>query len=253
MEIVGWIVAILAVGVIVGLAYKIYKLRRQNFELSQQNLQRDNYETQRRLEITQKLLNYEQQRQNEIDGRINDYYAAQVAKIEQQVAEKLRNSHEMEIELARSREEAYKKAEEEFKATLEIQQKQFKQKLSELQEKGEIEIAAYQSTINDWRSKADAAMRSYQNLFELENPDSAFRINISLTERAELEQLRGVIRELRNPMPFNKAIYEIYFRTKITELANRVVGMKRVSGIYKITHIKSGRAYVGQSVDIRNR
>jgi group I intron endonuclease len=54
-------------------------------------------------------------------------------------------------------------------------------------------------------------------------------------------------------MPFYKAIYEIYYKNKISDLVLRVVGKDRVSGIYKITHVDSGKVYIGQSVDIGER
>jgi group I intron endonuclease len=62
-----------------------------------------------------------------------------------------------------------------------------------------------------------------------------------------------VVKHLKNPTPLYKAIYEIYYKNKVNDLVLRVVGAERVSGIYKITHIDSGKCYVGQSVDIGDR
>lgn len=75
----------------------------------------------------------------------------------------------------------------------------------------------------------------------------------------EIRELRKVINTLSNPMPFRKAVHDIYYRNKIDDLIKRVVnplipeGKNRVSGIYKITEIESGKTYIGQSVDIGNR
>ena len=44
-----------------------------------------------------------------------------------------------------------------------------------------------------------------------------------------------------------------YIKNKVNALVLRVVGSERISGIYKITHIESGKCYVGQSVDIGER
>ena len=54
-------------------------------------------------------------------------------------------------------------------------------------------------------------------------------------------------------MPFYRAVYDIYFANKVSDLVSNVVGKGRVSGIYKITEIESGKVYVGQSVDIGER
>lgn len=69
----------------------------------------------------------------------------------------------------------------------------------------------------------------------------------------EIEELRDVIQKLRNPMPFYRAVYDIYFANKVSDLVSNVVGRGRVSGVYKITEIESGKVYVGQSVDIGER
>jgi len=69
----------------------------------------------------------------------------------------------------------------------------------------------------------------------------------------ELNELNRVILKLKNPMPFRKAVYDIYYKNKINDLVDRIVGKEKVGGIYKITHIESGKTYVGQSVDIGNR
>lgn len=61
------------------------------------------------------------------------------------------------------------------------------------------------------------------------------------------------MKRLKNPMPFRKAIYDIYFSKKVSDLVNNVVGKEKVSGIYKITEIESGRVYVGKSVNIGER
>lgn len=66
-------------------------------------------------------------------------------------------------------------------------------------------------------------------------------------------ELNKAIKKLRNPLPFRKAVYSIYYQPKINELVLRVVGSGRVSGVYKITHIESGKVYIGQSVNIGNR
>lgn len=121
------------------------------------------------------------------------------------------------------------------------------------EEEADAQIKLIQSAIESWQSKQNAVVESFQKLDELKNAESYHRIQFNPTEELELRELRSVIAKLRNPMPFYKAVYDIYYKNKINDLVLRVVGKGRVTGIYKITHIASGKTYVGQSVDIGNR
>ena len=115
------------------------------------------------------------------------------------------------------------------------------------------QITEIQTFIADWKSKQNAVVESFKKLDELKNAESFHRIVLNEDEIEELEELNKAIKKLRNPLPFRKAVYSIYYQPKVNELVLRVVGNGRVSGIYKITHISSGKTYVGQSVDIGNR
>jgi group I intron endonuclease len=48
-------------------------------------------------------------------------------------------------------------------------------------------------------------------------------------------------------------IWSTYFQKQTTALCNNVLGINKVSGIYKITNLKSGLCYIGQSTDIAER
>src|SRR5690554_3021757 len=100
------------------------------------------------------------------------------------------------------------------------------------------------------KSKQSSIVESFKRAEKLKDKDNFNKISFTPEEVAELDELESVIRKLRNPLPFRKAVYDIYYKPKVNDLVLRVVGRGRVSGIYKITHIESGKCYVGQSVDI---
>ena len=103
------------------------------------------------------------------------------------------------------------------------------------------QITEIQTFIADWKSKQNAVVESFKKLDELKNAESFHRIILTEDEIEELEELNKAIKKLRNPLPFRKAVYSIYYQPKVNELVLRVVGNGRVSGIYKITHISSGK------------
>ena len=116
-----------------------------------------------------------------------------------------------------------------------------------------IEVQRIKDFIEEWRSKQNAAVEAYKKLDELKNEENFYRITLTNEEEEDLQELHKAILKLRNPLPFRKAVYAIYYQPKINDLCLRVIGNRKVSGIYKITHLESGRTYVGQSVDIANR
>ena len=71
-------------------------------------------------------------------------------------------------------------------------------------------------------------------------------------ERAELKELMDVVNILRNPVPLEKAIYDIYYKNKLNGLT---VGLDGVSGIYRISVEQDGKEinYVGQTVNFKDR
>ena len=122
---------------------------------------------------------------------------------------------------------------------------------AKLAEDHKAAVEKLNSQIADLRGKAHAAIKIQEA--QNANDPTYNTIVLNMTEKAELAELRNLIAKLSNPTPFYKAVYEIYFRNKVVELCNRIVGLERVSGVYKITHIVNGRSYVGQSVDIKDR
>ena len=165
-----------------------------------------------------------------------------------------------EIELAKAYEELKLKVEKEHKEYMALKSNEFERKIQEIESKIIVEsdaatqqIKQYEIAINEWRSKYDAAVQGFKNLEKLKEAENYNKISFSPEELDELDELNKVMKHLKNPLPLYKAIYEIYYKNKVNDLVMRVVGNDRVSGIYKITHIDSGKCYVGQSVDIGDR
>lgn len=138
---------------------------------------------------------------------------------------------------------------QELEQILKDQAEEFESKTIETKE----EIETIETTLLEWKSKYDAALEVYKNFEKIKDADTYYRISFSTDEVEELDELNKVVRKLKNPTPFYKAIYEIYYKNKVNELGLRVVGNSKIAGIYKITHTESGKCYVGQSVDISAR
>ena len=144
--------------------------------------------------------------------------------------------------------------------TLELHKNQIENKkieldnvLKEVEFETETKIQTFKTLLEDWKSRQDAAVEANKREDEIKQKDNFYKIVLNEDEIEELFELNKAIKKLRNPLPFRKAVYDIYYKPKINDLVKRVVGIGRVTGIYKITHIESQKVYVGQSVDIGNR
>ncbi len=87
---------------------------------------------------------------------------------------------------------------------------------------------------------------------ELEKQQKDFyRLQLSELDIEEINKIRSIEPYLRQKEPLNKVIWKIYYEKPYTALIGRVIGNKKITGIYKITNLKNGMCYVGQSVKCR--
>ena len=83
---------------------------------------------------------------------------------------------------------------------------------------------------------------------------SGWSIELDAYQRFELNELRPILKKLKNPAPLAKAIWEMYYRNEMKDMINRAGLSKRVTGIYRIWDKDDERlCYVGKSVDIGER
>lgn len=83
---------------------------------------------------------------------------------------------------------------------------------------------------------------------------SGWSIELDAYQAFELDELRPVLKKLKNPAPLAKAIWEMYYRDEMKSMINKAGLSKRVTGIYRIWDKDDEKlCYVGKSVDIGER
>ena len=127
--------------------------------------------------------------------------------------------------------------------------KEFQQEIDEKNYK----IIQLDSKINQLQKNVDAAVAEAIRRQEMENQQDFYRITLSKDDIAEIQHLREILPYLRDKTPLNKVIYKVYYEKPLTDMISRVVGTGIHTGIYKITHIDSGKCYVGQAANIADR
>ena len=78
-------------------------------------------------------------------------------------------------------------------------------------------------------------------------------LHISPEEQDDILTLERVKTKLHKTRILCILIWSKYFQKQMTSLCNNIIGINKISGIYKITNQKTNECYIGQAVDIATR
>lgn len=209
--------------------------------------------------ITQEQLLASEKSQKEAE--INQFYA----EANKTLQEKMKKEYE---ELARYRvmqlDIINQQITEEKKSVLIANSKELSKKLEESRKYLEDEVAKATSLAEERKKEIEYGLQQLMSMegaartarireYEEKNKEDFYKIILEEEDLTEIEKLEEIVHLFRNSKPIRKAIYEIYYKNPVSDLIKRVTEGRRISGIYKITHMESGMCYIGQSVDIGNR
>lgn len=107
--------------------------------------------------------------------------------------------------------------------------------------------------LEEAHAKADAAVKVNKRAEMEKQQKDFYRIQLSPEDLEEIKRLREVEPYLRQKEPLNKVIYKCYYEKPLTSMIGRVLGNRKIMGIYKITNLDNGMCYIGQSVDVADR
>jgi len=109
------------------------------------------------------------------------------------------------------------------------------------------------TSMENLRSLEAAAIAARMRDYEDANEATFYCIQLEERDLLEIKEILSIVEMFRNTQPIRKAVFDIYYRKPLKDLTQRVTLGNRVTGVYKITHLESGKCYIGQSVDIANR
>ena len=115
------------------------------------------------------------------------------------------------------------------------------------------EIEYLESKLNDFKARQDAVNAAILRQKELDEKEDFYSILVSENDKEDIQVLQSMDLRLHNRDVIPKLIWDLFIRRPCQEMAKRVTGGRKISGIYKITNKKTGEAYVGKSVDIAVR
>lgn len=109
-------------------------------------------------------------------------------------------------------------------------------------------------------SKLEKINATYQSRMEAERREikmqqekDFYKLHLNDKEQSDIQILNNIKSQLFNSRILSMLIWSTYFQKQMTTLCNNILGINKISGIYKITNIKDNKCYIGQSVDIATR
>lgn len=115
------------------------------------------------------------------------------------------------------------------------------------------ELKQIQDELEDFRLQREAINQAILREKEIQEKETFYKLDISENDKEDMLILRSIAPQLKNREALNKLIYEVFIRRPLSELIKRITGSRAISGIYKITYIKTGEAYIGRTTDIQTR
>ena len=107
--------------------------------------------------------------------------------------------------------------------------------------------------LEDYQKRRDVVNENIRREKEIREKENFYKINISNNDIEDIQLLKTVEPNLKNKEALNKLIYEVFIKKPTTEMIKRVLDGGSPSGIYKITFIPTGEAYIGKSSNINKR
>lgn len=194
------------------------------------------------IKILEVQLKEKEERYNEVNQDLDLYRQGKIQEID---AGLLEAQHKKTILL-----------ENEFKEKKENKLKEFDDIVNFLQTQEasmKNEIEQLKLVLEDYRTKRAAINEEILRQKQIEEQQDFYRIQIDPNELNDIEILRDTARRLQRPEIINKIIWSGYYQKPLAELRKRLIPKDKVSGVYKITRLKTNEIYIGQAVDVSDR
>lgn len=115
------------------------------------------------------------------------------------------------------------------------------------------EIADLTEELDNLKSKVSSAIDAAKREQAEADEVNFYKLILSQEDLDEIEKLRSIEKYLRNTEPLNKVIWKVYYERPFNDLVGRLLSTDPASGIYKITDLSNKKAYIGQSVNLKER
>lgn len=115
------------------------------------------------------------------------------------------------------------------------------------------ELLVLLKEVEDYREKRSSINEAVLREKKIQEQENFYKVNISQTDREDITILEEIRPRLKNRESLSKLIWEVFIQRASQEMIKRVTNNKDISGIYKITYLKTGESYIGKTTNIKIR
>ena len=158
--------------------------------------------------------------------------------------------------IEKEKQQRFLRLDQEEKEKISLYTKQFNEFLEGIElnkQKYLEEINEVKKELTEFSEKRAAINEAIRRERELEEAEDFFRIVVPQEDQEDIEVLNTISPRLRNKEALNKLIYSVFIQRPMDEMIKRVTAGRDISGIYKITYLKTGEAYIGKTTNIKKR
>lgn len=211
------------------------QLFRENTDEKIKNLEKLLVEKEKVLSEKDKLLSEKEKRYNEVNQDLSIYKKKRIEDIDNELS--ARQAHKLET-LQRDTENA---------------KKAYTEQITKVINEKEMELETIKKELEVERSKRAAINKEILRRKEVEEQEEFYKIQLLKDDKSDIEILRATAPRLRHPEAINKIIWSNYYQKPLAELRKRLLPNGDYSGIYKLTRLKTGEIYIGQTTSIDKR
>lgn len=116
-----------------------------------------------------------------------------------------------------------------------------------------LEFEAVNTELDKIKATRLAAIQANVREQEIKEKLDFYCLTPKTADINDIKTLERIKLQLNNPRILSMLIWSTYFQKDMTALCNKVLGLKTITGIYKITNQENNKCYIGQSVDVAKR
>lgn len=266
-----WIMAVILLFISIILTYYLIKLKNKNKKLKKEQKEfLSEYENQYIKKIEEEGRKREEELFKEYENK-KELYENKINSIEESIKLKQELLHSEQDKVDRVLSEQKKVIDSEvqrYKESLiniarnadKIRREEYAADFSNWLNQKQIEkeqIEKEQSDIlaelEDFRRRRAAINEAILREKEIKEKEDFYRIILTENDLSDMKILEEIAPRMKNRDIIPKLIWDTILRRPVQEMIKRVTGGKEISGIYKITYIKTGEAYIGKTTDIKTR
>lgn len=126
--------------------------------------------------------------------------------------------------------------------------KDYEMKIENERKKYNIERTILNGKIMAAKNQVDNLIEQFKRDEEARQEKDFYRICISDEVKEDINKIKSIAAQLRNPLVLYKLIWKEYYESAFNQMCGRVLGENADKiGIYKITNTKNNMCYIGQT------